>query len=92
MMRGYFPTSKDTIKKEEKEKKKRLPQMNVTDISYVLELRQLGLSNGSYYAHVDPISQADEGTKKKVILLTQLGQMREIYAKLNQLVVVIYFI
>ncbi|PIK48491.1 putative nicastrin isoform X2 [Apostichopus japonicus] len=74
MMRGYFPTSKETIKKEEKEKKKRLPQMNVTDISYVLELRQLGLSNGTYYAHVDPISQADEGTKKKTDDLIKILQ------------------
>lgn len=62
MFRGYFPTSAETIDEDEKDTK-RLPQMNITNIGYFLELRQLGLSNGTYYAHVDPISQKDAKTK-----------------------------
>lgn len=68
MFRGYFPTSAETIDEDEKDTK-RLPQMNITNIGYFLEIRQLGLSNGTYYAHVDPISQKDAKTKTEVFIL-----------------------
>ncbi|KAJ8034270.1 Nicastrin [Holothuria leucospilota] len=61
MMRGYFPNNPEDEEEDKDKEKTKLPQINVTDIAYFLELKQLGLGDEStYYAHVDPISQEDE--------------------------------